>query len=235
MLRRLINAVGIKLKGPGYLVSEEIPIAILLAFSLRRALCLLRGVVRLRRVVFVENNVRVRNRHYLSLGRSVTLQEGTRIDAFSRLGVALGDRCNIGPHVQIRATSVVTNVGTGLVMGADCGVGAFSFFGCGGGISIGNNVIMGQYVSFHSENHIFDDLGSPIRKQGVTRSGISIGDDCWIGAKVTFLDGARVGSGVVVAAGSVVRGNIPDEVVVGGVPARVLRHRSGVGADLGCK
>ena len=93
-------------------------------------------------------------------------------------------------------------------------------------MTIGANVIMGQHISFHPETHVFASMAKPIRQQGVTRAGIVIGNDCWIGAKVTFLDGARVGSGVVVAAGSVVRGVIPDNVVIGGVPARILKHRT---------
>lgn len=100
--------------------------------------------------------------------------------------------------------------------------------GCGGGVRIGANVIMGQCVSFHPEIHCFADLGTPIRLQGVMQAGIHVGDDCWVGAKVTFLDGARVGSGVVIAAGSVVRGEVPDGVVIAGVPARVIRTRGEV-------
>jgi acetyltransferase-like isoleucine patch superfamily enzyme len=84
---------------------------------------------------------------------------------------------------------------------------------------------MGQYVSFHSENHIIDRTDIPIRLQGVVRKGIVIEDDCWVGAKVTFLDGCHVGRGCVVAAGAVVRGEIPAYSIIGGVPAKVIRSR----------
>src|SRR3546814_5479059 len=76
---------------------------------------------------------------------------------------------------------------------------------------------MGQYVSFHSENHNFSDIEKSIKSQGVTRKGIFVDDDCWVGAKATFLDGANVGKGCVIAAGAVVRGVIPQYSIVGGV------------------
>lgn len=65
----------------------------------------------------------------------------------------------------------------------------------------------------------------PIRKQGVNRKGIKIGSNCWIGAKVTILDGTIIGNGCIVAAGAVVRGQFPDNCVIGGVPAKILKMR----------
>ena len=92
-------------------------------------------------------------------------------------------------------------------------------------MSIGSDTIVGQYFSVHSENHVFSDPETLIRDQGVSRQGIEIGSDCWIGAKVTILDGVSLGRGCVVAAGSVVNQNFPDHSIIGGVPARLLRMR----------
>jgi acetyltransferase-like isoleucine patch superfamily enzyme len=79
---------------------------------------------------------------------------------------------------------------------------------------------MGQHVSFHPENHVYDRTDIPIRSQGTTRLGITIEDDVWVGANVTFLDGAVVGRGCVIGAGSVVRGKIPPYCIAIGVPAK---------------
>ena len=83
---------------------------------------------------------------------------------------------------------------------------------------------MGEYVSFHSENHIFSDTSKLIRKQGVTSKGIVLGNNIWVGAKATFLDGTVVGNNSVVAAGAVVKGKFPENVVIGGVPAKIIKY-----------
>ena len=64
-----------------------------------------------------------------------------------------------------------------------------------------------------------------IKDQGVSRKGISVGNNCWIGAGAVFLDGAKIGNGCVVAANAVVRGTFGDNCVIGGVPAKVLKQR----------
>ncbi len=225
MLKSILEMAARRFKGTDYRLAPELPPSALLGLGASRALALLRGIVRLRAKVFVGPRVRLLNKSFLHVSSGVTLQEGVCIDALSRNGVRIGPRVSIGPYTRIQGSGVPSNMGLGLEIGADSGIGAFSFIGCGGGVRIGANVIMGQYVSFHPETHRFADLAKPIRLQGVTRSGIQIGDDCWVGAKVTFLDGARVGVGVVIAAGSVVRGEVPDRVVIAGVPAKVIRHR----------
>jgi acetyltransferase-like isoleucine patch superfamily enzyme len=117
------------------------------------------------------------------------------------------------------------NLGEGCSIGRNSGIGQFGFIGCGGGVTIGENVIMGQFVSFHTENHLHADLERPIVSQGVRRAPVIIEDDVWVGVKVTFLSGAHVGHGSIVAAGAVVRGIIPPLSIIGGVPARIIGKR----------
>jgi len=70
-------------------------------------------------------------------------------------------------------------------------------------------------------------LGAPICFQGLdpSRSGVTIGRDCWIGANVTVLPGAFIQDGAVIAAGAVVRGEVPANSVYGGVPAVEIKKR----------
>jgi len=220
-----LNLIARHIKGSDYSLDPDLSVTALFALARRRLGLLTRGLLRTGRFVFIGKGVQLRNSGYLKLGRGVTIQNGVLIDALSTNGVDLGDNCNIGPMTIIQATGVLTRLGIGFSLGSNSGIGGFSFVGCGGGVRIGSNVIMGQYVSFHSENHVFDDVARPIREQGVTRSGIEVGDDCWIGAKATFIDGAKVGNGCVIAAGSVVRGVVPPFSVVAGVPGRVIRSR----------
>ena len=91
------------------------------------------------------------------------------------------------------------------------------------GINTDNH--FGNYVSLHAENHIFSDVEPPVRFQGVTHQGISIGRNCWTGAKVTILDGVSVGDGCVIAAGAVVTTQFPANCIIGGVPAKIIKYR----------
>jgi acetyltransferase-like isoleucine patch superfamily enzyme len=60
----------------------------------------------------------------------------------------------------------------------------------------------------------------------VNRKGIKIGKNCWIGSKVSILDGVQLGNGCIVAAGAVVTKSFPDNSIIGGVPAKLLKTRS---------
>jgi acetyltransferase-like isoleucine patch superfamily enzyme len=114
-------------------------------------------------------------------------------------------------------------VGSHIAIGNNVGIGEFAYLGGAGGLDIGDDCIVGQYFSCHPENHCFNDPTQLIRLQGTTRQGIRIGRNCWIGSKVTILDGVTIGENCVIAAGAVVTKNMPPNSVIGGVPARVIK------------
>jgi len=218
-------------KGPQYRLDRSIPISLLLGIAIRRLAWLLRGVAKClvlqRRIRFVYMAPRVclRNARLIQFGKGATLGVGVLIDGLSREGIKFGDNVVIGPYSVVGASSP-SNLGAGLRMGKDSAVDAYSFIGAAGFINIGENVIMGQHVSFHAENHNYDRTDVPIKQQGTRREGIVVEDDCWVGSNALFLDGTHVGRGCVIAAGSVVRGEIPPYSVVAGVPARVIKTRT---------
>lgn len=89
-------------------------------------------------------------------------------------------------------------------------------------IVIGDHCDISPDVMLHCGSH---EIGSHQRRAGRGVSfPIRIGDGTWIGARATFLAGASVGSGCIVAAGSVVRGKFGDDVMIAGVPARIVRE-----------
>jgi acetyltransferase-like isoleucine patch superfamily enzyme len=177
----------------------------------------------LRRLSFVGHGVKLIGARRLVLGRFVTIEDYATVDGYCREPLTIGDRTKIGAYTTISCTSHLSSVGVGLRIGNDCGISEYSYFGAAGGIDIGNDVIMGQYVSFHSQNHVFEESDRLIREQGVTAKGIKVGNNVWIGAKATFLDGSEVGDNSVVAAGAVVNGRFGPNVVLAGVPARVVK------------
>lgn len=94
-----------------------------------------------------------------------------------------------------------------------------------GVIKIGNDVVAGQFIRFHSENHNYEDMDTLIKNQGVNHKGIIVGDNCWIGSGVVFLDGASIANGCVVAANAVITKQFPENSIVGGVPAKIIGYR----------
>jgi acetyltransferase-like isoleucine patch superfamily enzyme len=104
-------------------------------------------------------------------------------------------------------------------------VGCNAVLGAGGGIRIGHNVLIGQSVNIHAENHNFADVTRRINEQGVTYQTVTIEDDVWIGSRVMILAGVTIGRGAVVGGGAVVTNSIPAYAIAVGVPARVIGQR----------
>jgi acetyltransferase-like isoleucine patch superfamily enzyme len=85
--------------------------------------------------------------------------------------------------------------------------------------------MMGPRVNLLAENHNFSRVDIAIKAQGVTRAGIVIEHDCWLGANCSILAGVRIGQGSIVATGAVVTRDVPPYSIVGGVPARIIKSR----------
>ena len=93
-----------------------------------------------------------------------------------------------------------------------------------GPVTIGNHVNLAQGITVTALNHNFQDISKKIDEQGISTKPIVISDDVWIGANAVILPGVTIGRHVVVAAGAVVTNDIPDHVVVGGVPAKIIKQ-----------
>lgn len=179
-----------------------------------------KGIIFAGRRVVVEHAYAVRAQH------SLIVEDNVFINGLSKAGIILGSNVTIAKGSILICTGVISNLGEGIQIGNNSAVGAQSFLGGQGGITIGNDVIMGPHVRIFSENHNMQQVDVVIRKQGESRKGVVIGDNCWIGAGVTILDGVTIGEGAVIAAGSVVTRNVPAFAVSGGVPAKVLKSRN---------
>lgn len=111
-----------------------------------------------------------------------------------------------------------------LRIGDRCVIGRGSHIVAHYSIVIGDDVFTGPYVYVTDQNHGYADPDVPIGRQWPSNTAVSIGAGSWLGAGVIVLPGACIGRNVVVAAGSVVRGQVPDHCVVAGVPAKVVRE-----------
>ena len=106
------------------------------------------------------------------------------------------------------------------------GKGCFVNHGCyfmdGGTIRIGENVFIGPFCGFYTASH---PINYAERNKGIERAlPIVIGDNCWFGANVSVLQGVSIGAGCVIAAGSVVTEDVPENCLVAGVPATIKKR-----------
>jgi len=173
---------------------------------------------------FVGQGVSLRFGYLLETGRSVSLGDQVRINALSLGGVRLGDRVTIREGGIIQLTSHLDKLGDSVEIENDVYIGPHAFIGAGAKIRIGARTLIGPKLTIIAEQHEFQGLRS-VYDQGVSRVGVNIGQDCWIGANVTILDGVEIGNDCVIGAGAVVSRSIPEGSVAFGVPARVQRAR----------
>ncbi len=97
----------------------------------------------------------------------------------------------------------------------------------GNGIRIGNDVAIAANCTFAPVNHAYKDRNRLIKEQGFlpNKGGILIEDDVWVGANCVLLDGAILRKGCVVGAGSIVRGELTENMVYAGQPLRIIGTR----------
>jgi acetyltransferase-like isoleucine patch superfamily enzyme len=159
-------------------------------------------------------------------GDQVTISEYSYLHCLSERGVKLGKSCSIDRNLWLNCGGTREDYSHGFFeMGENSYIGCNTVIGAGGGIRIGSNVLIGQCVNMHSENHLFDHPDQLIRDQGVVYQGIIIEDDVWVGSKVTILDGVTIGKGSIIGAGAVVTHSIPPYSIAVGVPAKVIKSR----------
>ena len=95
-----------------------------------------------------------------------------------------------------------------------------------GTVRIGNNVMMGPDCYIYAYNHNTKRTDIPMNQQGIAAERpVEIGNDVWIGSRVTILPGVHIGDGAIIGAASVVTKDVPSYAVVGGNPAKVIKYR----------
>jgi len=179
-------------------------------------------------LLFVGTHVKVRHGYQITAGKNLILGDNVDINALSTNGIQLGDHVSIARDSILFCTGVIAQKGTGITIGNRTGIGARAFLAGQGGITIGNDVITGPNIQVFSENHNFSDLEQTIKTQGVIKQATVIGNNCWLGGGVTILAGVTIGDGCIIAAGSVVTKSVPQNSVVAGVPAKVVKSREAI-------
>lgn len=144
-------------------------------------------------------------------GSTITIEDGASIDSF----------------VKIKAAGGAGDVWIGRNVSINSGVVIY----IGNGVKIGDNSAIGANTTIAPTNHEYHSADTLIRDQRfmASRGGVIIEEDVWIAANVVLLDGAHLGEGCVVGAGSLVREKLPPYSVNVGSPTRIIGYRKGDG------
>jgi len=141
----------------------------------------------------------------LEIGRDATLH--------------LGRWSWIGHGCKLRVHEGEVSIGSKSVMGQECTISAFQH------ISIGRECIVADRVMMIDFDHGVVEVERPIRLQGIYKRDVDIGHNVWIGYGACVLRGVSVGDNAVIGTSAVLTTDVPENAVVAGIPARVIRMR----------
>jgi len=172
----------------------------------------------------MQTGIELMGASYIEIGSHVKVLRDVRLNAFAPSSkIRLADRVCLDRGVDI---NLVAGEGNCYVeIGEWTYLGPYTCIAGPGHIKIGKSCLIASHVGIYANNHNFADPTRLIGEQGVTRQGITIEDDCWLGTGVKVLDGVTIGRGSVIGAGAVVTKNISPYSVAVGVPARVVTSR----------
>ena len=132
----------------------------------------------------------------ITFGKNVIVKDNTTIYAKKNANIIMGNNTSTGHHTEISANQLIT---------------------------IGDDVIMGAHTYITDSNHGYSLKGIPFRKQPMEVDKVLIGNNVWLGRNVMLLKGSDLSNDTIVAAGAVVTKRFSGNVILGGVPAKVIK------------
>ena len=183
---------------------------------------------RLKKMVdwLIMNQVETRPRWFIRLlaplyqhrGRHAIIHHSVRMDTPPYRKFWLGD------YSVVESFACINNAVGDVIIGDHTRIGLHNTII--GPVTIGSHVNLAQGITITALNHNFDDSEKRIDQQGISTKEVVLEDDIWVGANAVILPGVTIGSHCVVAAGAVVTKDVPDNSVVAGVPAKVIKKLS---------
>ena len=134
--------------------------------------------------------------------------------------VTLGRWSWLGHRCKVRAHEGHVSIGAKSVLGQECTISAYQH------IAIGRECIIADRVMMIDFDHGMVEVERPIREQGIYKRDVNVGHNVWIGYGACVLRGVSVGNNSVIGTNAVVTYDVPDNAIVAGVPARIIRMRA---------
>lgn len=152
----------------------------------------------------------------------VIIEKGFHIKKFHNYGKL---KIYMSKKSRIKRNVIIQGSGE-LRIGENSYISSFSVIGVNEKVLIGKDVMIADGVSIRDTDHAFDDLSTPMNKQGIITAPVIIEDDVWIGYGAVITKGVKVGKGVIIGANAVVTKDVPPYAVIGGVPAKIIKYRN---------
>jgi acetyltransferase-like isoleucine patch superfamily enzyme len=165
------------------------------------------------------------NSYRIRTAANVSIAPGVYIARTATVEVRRGGSVSIGKNTEVMDGVLILTYGGPIRIGEECSINPYTIIYGHGGVEIGDHVLIAGGCMIVPSSHNYKDPDKPIGKQYSSFKGIRIGSDVWIGHGCSILDGVVIGSGSIIAAGSVVNQSVPENSVFGGVPAKLLKSR----------
>jgi acetyltransferase-like isoleucine patch superfamily enzyme len=167
-------------------------------------------------------NVTIRHPARIHIGSNVIIDDNVVLDAKGG-----GDGITLGDNVMIARNTILSCKGGSIKIGDNTNIGMNCLFQSESAVDVGPNIVMASYCYLvGGGNHGMDRTDIPIIQQPpVSRGGITIEENCWLGARATVIDGVTVGRDSVLGAGAVAIRDVPEFSVAAGIPAKVIKNR----------
>jgi len=145
---------------------------------------------------------------------------GVKFEIGRDASVSLGRWSWLGHDCKIRAHQGEISIGAKSVLGQECTISCYQR------VSIGRECIIADRVMMIDFDHGMVEVERPIREQGIYKRDVNVGHNVWIGYGACVLRGVSVGNNSVIGTNAVVTYDVPDNAIVAGVPARIIRMRA---------
>lgn len=157
---------------------------------------------------YLERGLRLWNPKYISIGKDVVIRRLSNLSAWD--------------SYFEKTHNPIVKIDDG------CSIGEFFNISCINKITIGKNALIGRWVTVidHSHGHLIERelLVPPVERELVSKGEIFIGNNVWIGDKVTICPDVHIYEGAIIGANSVVTKDVQANTIVAGVPARVIKY-----------
>lgn len=166
-------------------------------------------------------NLTLRHPYKISIDDNVVIDDNCMLDAkgIDNKGILIQSGSFIGRN------SILSCKNGNIIIEKNVNIGFNSEIFSASNVTVGENTLIAAYVYVVGGDHKYNLADKPISEQGRVSKGITIGKNCWLGAKSVILDGVKIGDNSIIGAGAVVNQDIPPFSIAVGIPAKVIKDR----------